>query len=314
MNTHQLLLSCRDKLADPSGHDWTDAELMRYINEAYISLAGEAMAMNVSMFQTSVVLLGSNARLLSNQEYQYDLPFPTSKVIDVREGRTTSDRGASVGKTHAKHVHSDGWTFDGFNTLRVRGAFAGKDLCLEVQKRPAILHHGTVPVNSDTCQQMYLASTVVGELETHVNIYQNAIFQMTGANSGDHRPSGQYNAASGSEPHVKATDNNYYSSVSFRNLWVTEPQANDTYSMVPEFPETTHLLIALKAVRQAYHRTNNVAGLQTTKGAYEEEKMRFKDAIRSRQSQGPEFVPTLDEAMATEDLDRDPLGGYYRTY
>jgi len=143
------------------------------------------------------------------------------------------------------------------------------------------LHTGTATAGGASTITFPVTPTI-GTLIAQDDYYKDAIIRITGG------------TGSGQERRITT----YVASTRIATVsvaWTTPPDVTSTYSLVPEFPENHHDILAYEMAKIGYQRRGNQAMLQVIAGELAEQYKDLASAMKVRQDQEPRPVIDIEE-------------------
>ncbi len=309
MRVSRIVTRVRDRLNEATANIFTDAELVRYIDEAAQDLFRQQSQVDESYHNHVTTILGASSRDVSTDTRLYDLRQWVHKIIAVRPSGTGSQSRENTIPAMTLHNQSGSfWAFHGMSRIMVQGADAGSDLQLYVSKGPAGLNVGTVSTVADVSAsqtQLYLDhATMTYDIEFEVDAYANSMFEMTDVNSSGHIVEGQVRQCVASE-NVTSSTGLPFTKCTMDRPWDTIPVAADKWEMRPEV-HTAHIsYLVLLASQKAYVKKSNWEALRTIQPDIQRESMRFIESITPRQEQTLNYAGMDRSTRFQHDTDRD---------
>lgn len=295
---------------------WSDDEIVVYINAAIQDMFIQQVEANESYHNVEFSIQDTSERVytIGSNITAYTLPYLVHRINNVRlsTGGTNDNWGRSVPVRTMQNRAGTFWTHDGLNRIRIFGVNK-RSVLIEASKIPARLTEGSVPdVTDPDNQELAPTSTTLClrhsdsefEIEEEADAYVNAVFEVTGTNSSGHLVSGQRRRCTKSE--IKFTNNGAaYTRLTMDFPWETTPRQGDTWTMLPEAPETHMELIVLKVAEKCWRRKPNPTAQAAIQQDLLREELRFKNAIELRQAQTiNQAGMDRDEVVFSNDPDR----------
>jgi hypothetical protein len=330
VNLSQFLTRIRDELDDNAKLKYSDAELVRHIDEQSRTLCRLQMRANKEWSNFAVALQSEDARKLFNNTYEWKLPSWIEAVkrvyIRVNSDGTgestfshynwtlnTQTLGTMVSKTDA--TRRSGWSWEGNHTFRLWNFTFVPELTLEVVADPspmfkaAILNIPAAPVATSFFLPPALAANDLGERGyVEEGIYVNGEVQVTATTGAADLKLGQTrrivysNAAtidSGTRRHQ----------LTFESSLASNVAVGDTIETLIPVAAMHSRILMLKVLNAAAVKKFNI-DLQRSIGAeLGEEMAAFTEwASKPRDSNGPFYMLSSPRMRAPYDPDTRQMG------
>ena len=312
----------RDLVQDPDATHWPDAEVARLLHQAQLRMFSIQCSSDPSYYNLELNILGSSARQVASQVFEYDLPQWIHRVSRVRKasGSSTSRREPNIPQGSMR-VDRPGWFFSAAKVLQLIG-FTRLDLTLGVCKKPARPHRGTSPAAGSASTLVLQAANAAGQIgtdadpfknydqETELDGYRNAIVEITGPVSGVRNPTGQIRRCIASTRALVSSA--VRTTVSVQPDFAVTPASSDTYEMHVEVDDAHVRYLVLLAAQYGWQKQQNVSAIASIQKELGEEDEAFKHNCRQRMNQDP-LQWNMGEADVNSEADPDripPLIGY----
>jgi len=312
MRVSQLLTRLRDRIDESTANVYSDAQLVRFINEAVDDLFRLQVQHDESWHNCEFDLtFAANGRTLHTDVTLYDIPRWVHKITGIRVTSTSSSgREANIPVRTLHNRHGSFWAPHGFRRIMVAGGKAESDITVSCSKMPAPLNAGTLGTPATlvhSTSQIHFdhgsGTESVYEVALEADWYKNAIFEFTGVNSGSHAIEGLV-ASGASSATVYDTDDSY-TSVTFEAALGVTPAAADTWEMVAEVQSVHVGFLTALAAHKVFIRKSNYEAASALAPDLEREKLRFVESITPRQDQLLPFQGMDADFVMTRDPDRD---------
>ena len=292
MKISAVITRVRDRLNEATANVYTDAELVRYVNEAQQDLFRRQAQADESYHNFQFDILGTSAREQSG-DYLYDLPTWVHKITSVRPTSTTNkDVNIPVLTIHSRQ--GSFWAYNGSQRILIAGSHAGDDITIECSKTPALLNGGIAAGTPTTTEIIGTIANLTYEYDLEDNTFANAMVENTLASA----RLGEIAAVSAS------THDGTSLTLTFDRPFATAPVAADTWEMHLEVQNPNIALVVLLAASKAYMKKSNWEAMKAIRPDLEREEVRFIETITPRQDQIHPYVGMDRDVTFTRDLDR----------
>ena len=312
MRVSQLITRVRDRLDEATANIYSDAELVRYLDESVNDMFRLQVQHDESYNNCEHDITAStDSRTLHTDYIVYDVPTWVHKITSVRvKSDSGSRRELNIPARTLHNRRGSFWAWHGPNRIMVYGTKAGNDLTLEVSKVPAPLNAGTVgsAPSGVTYTTSYFTWNHAVSAETlyedvyEADWYKNSSFEFTGAGTATEITGQVVTVASSSILYVDSKTN---TAITFDKVLPRAVAAADTWEMHAEVPSASSGYLVALAANKALIRKSNWEAISSLSADLERERARFIEAVTPRQDQvlpytGMEFDPVYEK-----DLDRD---------
>ena len=320
MRLSLVLSDIRDLIGDQSVDDWTDVELVRYINLHTQSRVRKMTEIDEGYHNCELHLSKDDARQMAASTWEYTIPSWVMKITMVRKDpldvTASSQRIFFPGN---KYELTTGWRYNELNGLRFQRMSEAEDILISAMKRPALCTMATLPDQTGMGRdQMRLDSEVTTTFpqEGIEDSYINGRFELTGVSSVGRAVRGQYRRCIKSEHGCLFTDPETkvpqpYTVLTFNQDWDEPPMENDTYEMHPEIPDEHMRLIVLDVARTAWMKKGNSDEIRAMASEYQEQMLSFISHIRPRQLQEPLRIRSSTPFHNGTEFSDDNAYGYW---
>lgn len=309
MRLSRIITRIRDRLNEATANIFTDAELVRYIDEAAQDLFRQQSQVDESYHNHVTTILGSASRDVSTDTRLYDLRQWVHKIIAVRPLGTGSQARENTIPAMTLHNQSGSfWAFHGMNRIMVQGSNAGDDIQLYTSKVPAHLNIGTVNAANDVlpaATTMFMDhETMTYDIEYEEDAYANSIIEIVSVNAAGHIVEGQCRTCT-SSTNVTSVAGNPFTQMTIDRAWDVIPIAADRWELRPEVSPAHISYLVLLAAQKAYVKKSNWEAMKTMQPDIQRESMRFIESITPRQEQVLPYAGMDRSTRFQHDLDRD---------
>ena len=306
MRSADIIALLREQVDDTQSAQWTDARLLRIINQQMFKLFREQVAADDSYHNLELDLLASAAVAPHLNQWLYTLPRWVFKITWVRLKTDANEGvGAPIPRAYRVDSWSRGWHLDADKRLRLIGYSQAEDLILGVAKVPARIHSGTLP--AQTVTGSLTSSTTQVRLdkdndpafphESEPDAYRNAIIEITmGGKAGQIR---RVVSSVGNE----SIPSNFHTVLTVQEAWSSNPVLSDTYDMHAEVSDPLIRALITESALVCEQMRHNVNGIAVLAEELQSERMKFKEHVKPRETMG---VQTWREYDDTQVAQRDP--------
>lgn len=313
MRLSDLITLCRKKTSDESKAFYKDVEIARELDLAVKSLWRQKARADESYgrvrFDLSTTDDAEKYEVVDSNEVVWMLPAWVFRVLEVRTRSGTTTLGKLPMRTGDQQ---HGWSLSGNNELSILGASNAQDLRLIVQKVPARMIRGTVPLDSPGLEKLVVRSTLpveATETEAFPTDYEQgamigARIEITSANA-THDPRGVVGTVRAQLRLYDAGLVDYVNHLTVVPRYTQLVKANDTFESHAEIDDADVGLLVLEAVDSMFHKDHNIAGINVIAGALQRERRRFTESLSPRTGDA-QFIQTESGDFAPRNPDRDP--------
>lgn len=315
MRVGQLLTRLRDRLDESSANTYTDAELVRYLDEGVLDMFRLQVQHDESYNNCEHNITASaDSRALHTDWVVYDIPTWVHKITSVRltsASNTPRENNIPVRTMHNR-VGSF-WCFYGTRRIIVRGRQAGEDLTIECSKIPGPMNAGTVAADttefshSTTLLQWDTGSSTESLYEGvyEADWHKNAIIEFTGANTSSTEITGQIVRVTASVSAYDTTDTKTLTRCTLEKAISRTPAAGDTWEMHAEVDGANIGYLVDLAAHKALIKKSNFEAIAALSPDLERERLRFIEAVTPRQAQSLPRQGMEYDNVHEQDPDRD---------
>ena len=321
MNLTAALQLVRDRLDDPNGSKYTDAEIVRHLDEQARIMFRKQTQASKDWHNFAYMVQKEDGRQLFGDVWEWRMPTWMDRVVKVfeRGGTATSEstfspyiwtgnNNVTFGRVVEKTDPSarDGWTWEGQHTMRLWRRVEAQELIVLCCKVPPpslkvkIAHAyadgsgAYLPATTDTANWL-LGSTMLEE-----GVYVNAEFQVTATAVSTATHLGDMRRVSYSQP--DAIDSAVrYQALRFDANFTNTLAVGDTIETLLPIPDAHATLLILLTLNAIFTKKNNTDGMKAIQGDLAREWQDFiMFATMPRDSSGPYFkVSSASNARRT---------------
>ena len=332
MNLSALIQLVRDRLDDPNGTKYTDAEIVRHIDEQARVMFRKQTQAAKEWHNFGLLIQKESGRQLFGDVWEWRLPMWVDRVtkVFIRQGAGTAETtyspylwtgnngvtfGPEIRKTDI--TRRDGWTWEGQRTFRLWKNPTEQELIVLCCKVPPpvlkvkIAHAYTdgtgayLPASSDTANWLLGAET----LEEGIYVNQEMMVVSTAGAADTHY--GNIRRCVYSQPN--AIDGGArYQLLRFDSTFGATLAVGDTIESVVPVADAHATLLVLLCVNSLFVKKNNTDGQKSLAGDLGKEWQDFISfASATRDTSGPYFKVSYSSRTGRTDLDKwQPFGPY----
>lgn len=318
MNISACLQLLRDRLDDPNGTKYGDAEIVRHVDEQARIMFRKQTQASQEWHNFGLMIQKEDGRQLFSDVWEWRLPTWVDRVVKVfeRGGTATSETtfspylwagngnitfGRVVEKTTPDR--RDGWSWEGQHTFRLWRSTDARELMVLCCKVPPPSLKVKIAKAYTDASGAYLPATtdtanwLIGSASYEEGVYVNSDAQVTATVDPKATHLGDIRRVSYSKPDAIAADTNRYQSLSFDYVFTNTLAVGDTLETLLPVPDAHATLLVLLTLNAIFTKKNNTDGMKAIAGDLAREWQDFiMFATAPRDSTGPYFYTSATSA------------------
>jgi hypothetical protein len=321
----------RDRLDDPNGTKYSDAEIVRHLDEQARVMFRKQTQASKEWHNFALMVQKEDARQLFANIWEWRLPTWVDRIVKIFErGGTGSTEatfspylwagneglnfGREILKTDANR--RNGWTWEGQHTLRLWKSTQAQELIILCCKTPppsikvkvskvyADASGAYLPATTDT------ANWLLGSTSLEEGVYINSEVQVTATSSTTATHLGDIRRVSYSQADV--IDTARYQALRFESNLTVPLVVGDTIESLLPIPDAHATLLVLLTLNAIFTKKNNTDGMKAIVADLSREWQDFiMFATAPRDSSGPYFYTSSTSANRRSSADEWPLYGRF---
>lgn len=297
------------KREDDSAEVATRAKALRATNSILGSVTRKIIQQGEGYYRTRLQLLGTDARQIQRNQWEYTLPPWVARVFEVRHDKPAGEpEGYRISTANPRDRTKQGFYFRNRTTLILSGWTTAQDLRVEVAKVPAEVTDEAVVVLSDgtSASTLFVALSQLGNRAS--GYYINSIFEFSTALATSVSMAGYT---------MQVSDSQIVADSGFQRVELTNPEdfpiapaTSDEIFMHLELGDEHLRMLTLRVARQILQAEGNMDAIGAFAEELRAEERDFIDSLQRQQAE-PSFIREGSDRVGARRANRDLDNFYY---